>query len=96
MDHVAHQYLYPRSVSSRRGDFAYTHPRHHNYKQTFGAYRGSDDILPAMGAVRRAVLSPDDLLGYKLFIVRSHCSCCSMPNDNNVNLSQVLEVEHHF
>ncbi len=57
--------------------------------QIFGAYNGGDGILSAMEAVRRAVLSPDDLLGYNLLFVRSRFSCRSMPSDNNVNLTQV-------
>ncbi len=51
--------------------------------------RGSDGILTAMEAVRRAVLSPDDLLGYNLLFVRARFSCRNMPSDNNVNLTQV-------
>ena len=33
---------------------------------------GSDGMLPAIEAVRRAALSPDDLLGFNLLFVRSH------------------------
>ena len=53
------------------GRFRIHAPRYHNYKQITGTYNRSDDILPAMGAVRRAVLSPDDLLGHSLHLVRS-------------------------
>ena len=50
---------------------------------------GSDDMLPAIEAVRRAALSPDDLLGFNLLFVRSHFSCHNTPTDNNLNLTQV-------
>ena len=56
---------------------------------------GIDDILPAMEAVRRAVLSPDDLVGCNLFLVRSHFSCRRMPSDNNVNFIQVHSTKPH-
>ena len=51
-----------------------------------------DDILPDMEAVRRAVLSPDDLLGFNLLLFVRSTSCHSTPTDNNLNLTQVYST----
>jgi hypothetical protein len=47
-----------------------------------------------MEDVRRAVLSPDDLLDYKLFSY-APTACCSMPSDINVKLTQVYSINHY-
>ena len=54
---------------------------------------GSDDMLPAVEAVRRAVLSPDDLLGFNLLFVRSQFFCHNTRTDNNLNFTQVYSTK---
>jgi hypothetical protein len=78
----------------RWSDFARTQPRHNNISGFSECIVGRDNLEPAMEDVRRAVLSPDDLLDYKLFSY-APTSCCIMPSDINVNLTQGYSINHY-